>query len=145
MASFVVNHQAETMRISNLQRHRSTFHCECGRSKASHPEDYCHTHMLPQSFPLHSIVVSVAFVYSGRVRILSFDYFSMVAASDLIGLYDQTAGRDLYAEEVELRSIWIALIYLTLEKASWPQKVQRAHEISAPFMVRSIFMKRIYG
>ena len=49
----------------------------------------------------------------------------------------KTAGRDLHQDEVELRSIWIALVYLTLENANWPQKVQRAHEISAPFMVRS--------
>lgn len=48
----------------------------------------------------------------------------------------KTAGRDLHQDEVELRSIWIALVYLTLENANWPQKVQRAHEISAPFMVR---------
>ncbi len=48
----------------------------------------------------------------------------------------QTAGRDLHPDEVELRSVWIALIYLTLENANWPQKVQRAHEISAPYMVR---------
>lgn len=50
--------------------------------------------------------------------------------------YSQTAGRDLHPDEVELRSVWIALIYLTLENANWPQKVQRAHEISAPYMVR---------
>eukprot|EP00904_Undaria_pinnatifida_P008347 jgi/Undpi1/4642/HiC_scaffold_18.g07996.m1 len=48
----------------------------------------------------------------------------------------KTAGRDLLPEEVELRSIWIALVYLTLEHANWPQKIQRAHEISAPFMDR---------
>lgn len=48
----------------------------------------------------------------------------------------KTAGRDLHQDEVELRSVWIALVYLTLENANWPQKVQRAHEISAPFMVR---------
>eukprot|EP00903_Cladosiphon_okamuranus_P011145 g10519.t1 len=48
----------------------------------------------------------------------------------------KTAGRDLHQDEVELRSIWIALVYLTLENANWPQKVQRAHEISAPFMDR---------
>lgn len=55
----------------------------------------------------------------------------------------KTAGRDLHQDEVELRSIWIALVYLTLENANWPQKVQRAHEISAPFMVRfNIFPPR---
>ncbi|CAM9869320.1 unnamed protein product [Ectocarpus fasciculatus] len=48
----------------------------------------------------------------------------------------KTAGRDLHPDEVELRSVWIALVYLTLENANWPQKVQRAHEISAPFMDR---------
>lgn len=48
----------------------------------------------------------------------------------------QTAGRDLFPDEVELRSVWIALVYLTLEQARWPQKIQRPHEISARYMVR---------
>ncbi|CAM9289255.1 unnamed protein product, partial [Hapterophycus canaliculatus] len=56
----------------------------------------------------------------------------------------QTAGRDLQPDEVELRTVWIALVYLTLENANWPQKVQRAHEISAPFMDRfSDFVKKV--
>ncbi|CAM9550318.1 unnamed protein product [Scytosiphon promiscuus] len=56
----------------------------------------------------------------------------------------KTAGRDLQPDEVELRSVWIALVYLTLENANWPQKVQRAHEISAPFMDRfSDFVKKV--
>ncbi|CAM9683196.1 unnamed protein product [Ectocarpus sp. 4 AP-2014] len=56
----------------------------------------------------------------------------------------KTAGRDLHPDEVELRSVWIALVYLTLENANWPQKVQRAHEISAPFMDRfAEFVKKV--
>lgn len=57
----------------------------------------------------------------------------------------QTAGRDLHPDEVELRSIWIALVYLTLENANWPQKVKRAHEISAPFMVRMFVFLGLVG
>ncbi|CAM9433805.1 unnamed protein product [Discosporangium mesarthrocarpum] len=56
----------------------------------------------------------------------------------------QTAGRPLAPDEVELRSVWIALVYLTLEKARWPQKKKRASEISSPFMDRfSVFVDNI--
>ncbi|CAM9443213.1 unnamed protein product, partial [Sphacelaria rigidula] len=56
----------------------------------------------------------------------------------------KTAGRDLFPDEVELRSIWIALVYLTLEQANWPQKAPRAHEISAAFMDRfAVFVSNV--
>lgn len=53
------------------------------------------------------------------------------------GAWKQTAGRALFPDEVELRNVWIALVYLTLEQARWPQRVQRPHEISAQYMVRT--------
>ncbi|GMI36568.1 hypothetical protein TrRE_jg5005 [Triparma retinervis] len=37
---------------------------------------------------------------------------------ELSSCKSQTAGRPLLAEEVELRSIWISLVYLTLERVS---------------------------
>lgn len=49
----------------------------------------------------------------------------------------------MFPDEVELRSIWIALVYLTLEQAKWPQKIPRAHEISASFMVRPFYSSAV--
>lgn len=45
----------------------------------------------------------------------------------------QTAGRPLQAEEVELRTVWMTLVYLVLEKARWPQSTPRNVRIDPPF------------
>ncbi|KAG5181511.1 hypothetical protein JKP88DRAFT_199922, partial [Tribonema minus] len=60
--------------------------------------------------------------------------FAVPTLSMEIGMCgNNSAGRPLMAEEVELRTVWMTLVYLTLERARWPQRVPRAAGISAPF------------